>query len=117
MNKVVQKYKLAEGYDRKRKTRIVDVKKLNKILIKMINENRKILVIDSHLGHYLPKENVKICILCKCNVKELRKRLKKRGYPKAKIEENVEAEIMDVCSNEAKEAGHKIKIIDTSIRA
>ncbi len=32
VNKVVQKYKLSEGYDRKRKTKIVDVKKLNKIL-------------------------------------------------------------------------------------
>ncbi len=72
------------------------------------------LVIDSHLSHYLPKEKVKLCVICKCDVKELRKRLKKRGYAKAKIEENVEAEIMDVCLNEAKEEGHRIKIIDTS---
>lgn len=116
VNKVVQKYKLAEGYDKKRKTKIVAVKKLNKVLSRMIAESKKILVIDSHLSHYLPKEKVKLCIICKCNVNELRKRLKKRGYKKTKIEENVEAEIMDVCLNEAKEAGHKIKIIDTSPR-
>jgi adenylate kinase len=112
----VQKYKLADGYDRRRKSKIVDVKKLNKILIKIIKESKKTLIIDSHLGHYLPKEHVKICVICKCNVKELTNRLKKRGYGKTKIEENIEAEIMDVCLNEAREAGHKIKVVDTSVK-
>jgi len=114
VNKVIEKYKLAEGYDRKRKSRIVDVKKLSKALIRMIKENKKILVIDSHLSHYIPKEYIKLCVICKCNINELRKRLKKRGYTKEKTEENIEAEIMDVCLNEAKEFGHKIKIIKTS---
>ncbi len=113
VNKVVQKYKLAEGYDRKRKTRIVDIKKLNRVLVKMIKESKKTLVIDSHLAHYLPKEHVKMAVICKCDVKELRKRMKKRGYGKEKTEENVEAEIMDVCRNEARERGHKIKIVNT----
>jgi adenylate kinase len=114
INEVVQKYKLSEGYDKKRKSNLIDVNKLNKVLIGMINKSKKTLVIDSHLSHYLPKQYVKLGVICKCNVNELRKRLKKRGYGKEKIEENVEAEIMDVCLNEAKELGHKIKIIKTS---
>jgi broad-specificity NMP kinase len=46
-------------------------------------------------------------------LKKLKQRLKKRGYHKAKIEENLECEIFDVCLEEAKEAGHKVKIINT----
>ncbi len=113
VNKVIKENGLSEGYDRKRKSKVVDVKKLNKVLIKMIGESKKTLVIDSHLSHYLPKEYVKLCIICKCSVKELRKRLKRRSYGKGKIEENVEAEIMDVCLNEARERGHKIKVVYT----
>lgn len=116
VNEVVKKHKLSEGYDRKRKSKIVDVKKLNKALTGMIKESKKTLVIDSHLSHYLPKQHVKMVVICKCNIRELRARLKKRGYSKEKVEENIEAEIMDVCLNEAKEQGHKIKIVDTSKR-
>lgn len=114
VNKVIKKYKLAEGYDTKRKSRIVDVSKLKKVLIRMIMESKKTLVIDSHLSHYIQKEYANMCIICKCDIKELRKRLRRRGYGKKKIEENIEAEIMEVCLNEAKEEGHKIKIVDTS---
>lgn len=113
VNAVIKKYNLAEGYDNKRKSKIVDAKKLSKILIKLINESEKTLVIDSHLSHYLPNKYVKECVICKCSLDKLRRRLKKRGYGKAKIEENAEAEIMDVCLNEARENRHKIKIVDT----
>ena len=44
---------------------------------------------------------------------DLKKRLEKRGYSKQKIRENMDAEIFDVCLNEAKEEGHKIKIVRT----
>jgi adenylate kinase len=55
-----------------------------------------------------------LCIVTKCNLKELEKRLKKRGYNKAKIRENLDCEIFDVCLNEAMKKGHKIKIFDTT---
>ncbi|MBS3105468.1 AAA family ATPase [Candidatus Woesearchaeota archaeon] len=126
VNKIINKYKLSEGYDRKRKTKIVDIKKLNKLLIKKIKtlkksnitKNRikkyKGIVIDSHLSHYLPKKYVDFCIVTKCNIKELNKRLKKRKYSKNKIEENIQAEIFNVCLEEAKKKKHKIIEIDTT---
>lgn len=112
VNKILDKFKLKEKYDRKRRTWIVDVSKLNKVLIDLIS--KKDLVIDSHLSHYLPKKYVKLCIVCKCDLKVLKKRLEKRGYSRAKVRENMNAEIFDICLNEAKELGHKIKIIDTT---
>jgi len=110
---LIKEKKLREYYDRKRKTYAVDVKKLNKELIKIIKDSKD-LVIDSHLSHYLPKKYVDFCIITKCNLKILEKRLKKKGYNKSKIRENLDCEIFDICLNEAKEAGHKILIVDTS---
>jgi len=119
VNKVIQQYKLAEGYDEKRKAVIVDTKKLNKKLINIIKTHQKQgmlkgIIIDSHLSHYLPKQYVDLCIVTKCNLKKLKKRLQKRKYGKQKIRENLDCEIFDICLQEAKEKGHKIKIIITS---
>ena len=41
-NKIIFEYKLSDGYDRKRKTKIIDVKKLNKKLIYEIKNIKKI---------------------------------------------------------------------------
>lgn len=114
VKKVIDKYKLKERYDRKRRTYAVNSDKLNKILIELIKKSKKKLVIDSHLSHYLPKKYVSLCIVTKCDLKTLKKRLEKRKYIKSKIRENMDAEIFDVCLNEAKQLGHKVKVIDTT---
>lgn len=173
VNKVIKKYNISEGYDKKRKSKIIDTNKLNKALIKeisnfnkmIVNEenneqipikknikkdsikkynknnaikkiniknliinkiiNNKIkndnykkikdgMIIDSHLSHYLPKKYVDLCIITKCSLKAMEKRLKKRRYPIKKIRENLDAEIFDVCLNEAKENNHEVFVVDTS---
>jgi len=115
--KIIQKNKLKEHYDRKRKCHVIDTDKLNNALVKLIKDaekKEKGLVIDSHLSHYLPEKYVDLCIVTRCSLKELKNRLQKRHYSKPKIEENLQAEIFEVCLTEAKEKGHKIKIVDTS---
>ena len=154
VNKLISKHKLYEGYDRKRKTKIVDVRKLNKFLIDYIdffkknkllelphwqrqealihsisktfkkyniikkfeNKIKKYngLVIDSHLSHYLPKKYVDFCIITKCDIKELNRRLKKKKFHKEKINENIQAEIFNICHEEALKRKHKIIIVDTT---
>lgn len=116
VNKVIKEHRLSEGYDRKRKTKIVDEKKLANILEKSIKKARKEkrkMIIDSHLSHYISPKYVDLCIVTKCDLKELEKRLKRKGYHKSKIEENIRAEIFDICFVEAKERGHKVKIVWT----
>ena len=66
------------------------------------------------MSHYLPKKYVDLCIVTKCGLKKLKKRLEKRKYNKKKIRENLDCEIFDICLNEAMEKGHKVKIVDTS---
>ena len=123
---LIIKNKLSAGYDKKRKTKIIDIKKLNKFLVNLINTYKKLniknnkdkevrgIIIDSHLSHYLPPKYVNLCMITKCNLKTLQKRLKKKGYHKEKIRENLDAEIFDICLNEAKELGHRIKIVYTN---
>ncbi|MBI2659369.1 adenylate kinase family protein [Candidatus Woesearchaeota archaeon] len=126
VNKVISSYKLAEGHDRKRKTKIVDIKKLNKFLINKIKAFKKTniaknkikkyngIIIDSHLSHYLPRKYADFCIVTKCNIKELNKRLKRKKFNKNKIRENIQTEIFNVCLEEAKRKKHKIIEIDTT---
>ena len=51
-------------------------------------------------------------IIVKTSLKNLKKRLEKRGYNKLKVRENLEAEIFDVCFEEAKELGHKVEVVE-----
>ena len=135
VNDFIFRNKLSEGYDNKRRTNIIDVKKLNNFLIKEIKtikkntlnqkSSKKIqlknkikknegIIIDSHLSHYLPKKYADLCIVAKCDIKELNIRLKKKRFNQSKIKENIQAEIFDICYNEAKKRKHKILIVDTS---
>lgn len=113
VNRILNKYKLKESYDKKRKSFIVDTKKLNKALIQEIKKQENI-IIDSHLSHYLPKKAVDLVIITKCNLKKLQSRLKQRRYNQKKIRENLDCEIFDICLNEAREKHHKVNIIDTT---
>jgi adenylate kinase len=111
---IIKKNKLYDCYDKKLKTYIVDEKKLNKFLINNIINSNIDLIIDSHLSHYLPKKYVDLCIITKCDLKQLKKRLEKRKYSSEKVRENLDSEIFDVCLNEAKELNHHIFVINTT---
>jgi adenylate kinase len=118
VNGFISKNRLSDGFDIKRKSKIIDTKRLNSAIIKELNSMEKEkyngAIIDSHLSHYLPKKLVKLCIVVRCNIKELSRRLSKRKYSKTKIDENLQAEIFDVCGEEARLAKHKVLVADTS---
>jgi adenylate kinase len=114
-NLLARQKKLGGRYDRKRMCMIVDTGKLNRYLLSIIKLARKEgirIVIDSHLSHYLPAKAVDKCIVVTCDLKILKRRLERRRYPKAKIAENLECEIMGICENEARERGHKVRVVD-----
>ena len=108
VNGIIKTHKeVVAGYDRKRKTKEIDTNKLNKVLLKIIKKEKNSIV-DSHLSHYLPRKRVDLCIVCKTDLKTLKKRLERRTYSPLKIRENLDAEIFDVCAIEAAERGHNI---------
>ena len=114
LNKLINKEKLFTGYDKARNTKIVPLKPLINCLKRIIAQSETSLIIDGHLSHFLSSDIVDLCIVTKCSLKELKKRLETRHYLKEKVRENLDSEIFDVCLSEAKEKGHKLLIIDTT---
>ena len=120
LNRFIKENRLREKYEKKRRTWLVDIAKLKKILLKKINKIKtrdhapKVLVIDSHLAHHLPKKSVNLCIVTTADLKTIQKRLEKRRYSRVKIRENLDAEIFQVCLNESKEIGHRPMILDST---
>lgn len=101
-------------YDQNKQCYDLDLKKFEKLVGERLKEAEKGLIIDSHISHLLPKKMVDLCIvLTSPDLKKLEKRLKKRGYSRKKIRENLDAEIFQVCSNQAKEKGHRVIVVDT----
>ena len=65
--------------------------------------------IEGHLAHLL---DLDYCIVLRTKPEVLEKRLENRGYSNQKIDENVEAEAMDVILSES--SRHKVYEIDTT---
>lgn len=114
VNKVIKDKGLSEGYDAKKMCEIVDTDKLAAEIEKIVLHSSKDWVIDSHLSHYVSPKILDFCIITKCNLKVLQERLEARGYPAEKVRENLDAEIFEICYMDALEAGHKLRLIDTS---
>ena len=113
INKLIIKNKLRGKYIKKLDTYEIDTNKLNKVLIELIKTNKN-LIIDSHLSHYLPKKYVNYCIVCRAELKELKRRLEKRKYSKEKIKENLESQTLEVCLVDALEMWHTVIERDTT---
>ena len=103
---------LSSGYDRSGKCYIIDVDKLKKLVQEKAKKGN--IILDSHVAHLLPKEMIDVCIVITCfDLHKLQERLEKRGYSKKKVRENLDAEIFQICLNEAKEQGHKVVEVES----
>ena len=107
VNDLVEIFGLANGYDRKRRTREVDVKKLAKKVEKLEGN----MILEGHFSHMLDPD---LAIVLRCSPAVLEKRLKKKGWKEAKVRENVEAEAVDVVLIEALENVPEVCEIDTT---
>ncbi|MBS3123590.1 AAA family ATPase [Candidatus Woesearchaeota archaeon] len=107
--------KVSSTFDKKKDCYVIDIKKLEKVLSDKLKKSSYIL--DTHLSHLLPAKMVFVCIVMTCSdLKELERRLKKRRYLPAKIRENLDSEIFQICLNEAQERGQEVVILDGSKR-
>jgi len=107
LNQLAEDRDLYSGYDEKRRCKIVDIDALADE-VKKIDEDA---VLESHYAHDMPCD---VIIILRCNPAELRRRMEEKGWSKEKIEENLEAEIMGVCSEEARDSGRPVLEIDTT---
>jgi adenylate kinase len=109
LNDLAESKDLYAGYDEERECRIVDEDKVNKELDR-IGEMHN-LIAESHYAHEMKCDWV---VILRTSPAELRERLKKKGWKPKKVEENVLAELMEVCKSEALERGRRMIEVDTT---
>jgi len=117
ISELVEREKLYKRIDYERsRAKIADEKQLIKRLVEIIEETNKPLIIEGHYAEIVPKKYVKCAIILRLDPRELEKRLELRKWPKKKIIENVQAELLDSCLIKTIEAYGKDKVreIDTT---
>jgi adenylate kinase len=72
-----------------------------------------ITILDGHFSHHFTAQ----AIVLRLHPKELKKRLETRGYDEKKINENLEAEAIDIILAEAVEICERVDEIDTTGKA
>ncbi len=95
------------GRDEARQTDEVDVDALRDNL----RVPAKIAFLRSHYAHRMA---VDMAVVLRCSPAVLRKRLEARGWPAEKVRENVEAEAIDVITQEAVERLPLVYEVDTT---
>lgn len=102
LNQLVLNKNLTLGYDEKRNCFIADFDTISKDVLeemKLLKNNTVIL--DGHYAVQVANtEMIKIAFVLRCDPNVLEDRLRKRGYSKRKIAENIMAEILGVCLND-----------------
>ncbi|KAE8225781.1 hypothetical protein CF319_g1517 [Tilletia indica] len=68
------------------------------------DEKRGGLILDWHTCDLWPERWIDLVVVFRCDHTALWDRLEKRGYAQSKVEENNQAEIMEVCLDEARAA-------------
>ncbi len=108
LNRVVKQHNFVFDYDKERKCRVADIKKIDDYIQK---QNKNPIIVEGHIAHLLSVDTV---IVLRCSPRILSKRLKKKKYDKKKILENAEAEAVDAVTVEALERCKNVYEIDTT---
>ena len=105
---------LVLGEDPDKFYKVIDIDGLNECLNEEINQSSGcVLIVEGHLSHLC--EGADKMIVLRLNPSILKGRLEERNYSASKIQENLEAEALAVCSAEAYEIyGDKTNEIDAS---
>ncbi|EDQ85728.1 uncharacterized protein MONBRDRAFT_38741 [Monosiga brevicollis MX1] len=103
---------LHEGYDDSRQTHILDEDAVLDELddANQVNIMQGGFIVDYHGCDFFPERFFDLVLILRAENNILWERLEARGYPQTKVQENVEAEIMQVVLEEARES-YKHEII------
>jgi len=94
LDRLAEERGLVAGFDEERGSKEVDVEALNR-------EIRVPVKLGFLVAHYAHLLGVNLAIVLRCHPRTLGRRLRSRGWPEGKIRENVEAEAIDVITQEA----------------
>jgi adenylate kinase len=109
VSELVKEKSLHEGFDQEFQSFIIDedlvVDEMEELMSKGGN------VVDYHSSGFFPERWFDMIVCLQCDNTILYDRLQARQYPKHKIEENVQCEIMQVVLEETRESYQQEKIV------
>ncbi|AKB75499.1 AMP/CMP kinase AK6 [Methanosarcina lacustris Z-7289] len=117
LNDLIKEEHLYTEVDEKRDSVVADMELIRSRLLELTDEMEresasKVVILESHLAHYIAD----IIIVLRAYPPELIKRLEKRGYSEEKVNENAEAESIDLILAEAFEWCEKVFEVNTTDR-
>jgi len=115
LSDLVVRESLYVGVDEARGSFVVDEERLVKRLTELLSESKSDVIIDSHYGEIIPDELVKIIFVLRLNPVILYERLVSRGWSEEKVKENVEAEILGVCTYNAVNEHTESKVCEIDV--
>mmetsp|Transcript_17668 Transcript_17668/g.34772 ORF Transcript_17668/g.34772 Transcript_17668/m.34772 type:complete len:194 (-) Transcript_17668:679-1260(-) len=103
VNALAREQGLFDGFDEDRKVEVLDDDKVCDALEEVLKNGGKL--VDTHsMVDYFPERWFDLVVVLRTDNTVLYDRLTKRGYDDRKIQENVQAEIMQVLEEEAKDS-------------
>jgi adenylate kinase len=111
---LVRKERLHKGFDRRARSYIIDERSVRRGLHGYFEDHReKGIVFETHsISSILPKTRGMVAIVLRLDPVILAKRLQARNWPKLKIWENVESEIIDVSLYDSLQVLGKTRIFE-----
>jgi adenylate kinase len=97
LTELIKNEKLYCQRDEKRDTLVVDMEKVAEYLENMSCEAGETIILESHMAHHIADT----AIVLRAHPEILRQRLSQRSYSPEKVQENIEAEALDVILVEA----------------
>ncbi|OIW29868.1 P-loop containing nucleoside triphosphate hydrolase protein [Coniochaeta ligniaria NRRL 30616] len=102
VNQIVKDKECHEGWDEEYQSWIVDEDKLLDALEEEVKDGG--CIIDWHACDLFPKSWIDLVVVLRVDSATLYDRLTARKYPEVKLQENIDAEIMEVLLQEAKDS-------------
>ncbi|NIO19321.1 MAG: DUF359 domain-containing protein [Candidatus Aenigmarchaeota archaeon] len=110
LNELAEEEDLYKGYDKERMCKIVDLDRMREE-VHILGISHKNMILDAHYSHEMPCD---VVIVLRTELGELRKRMGEKKWKKGKIKENLSAEAMDICKQEALELNKNTYEFDTT---
>jgi adenylate kinase len=106
LNKLIQKEGLHTGLDEQRNSLIADLDAIQDRVDEILKDETATVIIEGHFSHLL--KGIDAVIVLRTRPEVLVGRLLARGYSPEKVQENMEAEALDVILIEAVELNDKV---------
>ena len=117
LTEFANKHDLVTEHDIERETDIIDLEKMKKILTTQVKTLTGWVILDGHYAHEAvdPKLVFKVFVMRRAPW-VLKEELSVRNYPLSKVWENIESELVGICSSETRHIFHEETVceIDTT---